>query len=317
MAAVNTGHARAYGADDATEQLSHTITGIFGAQAQVYPVFNGTGANVVALQSMIPRWGAVIAAESAHINTDENGAPERIAGIKLATVPTPDGKLTPELIDRQAFGFGDPHHAQPAAVSVSQVSELGTIYTPAELQEIADHAHSLGMWLHLDGARLANAAAALDISLAEAATGADVISLGATKNGAMGAEAVVVVNPDAVAGVEYVRKMDGQLASKMRFMSVQLTTMFGTDLWHRNASHANKMAARLAAGAQDAGTSLAYPAQANSVFAHVNGWDITDLRAAYAFYDWTPGVVRWMCSWDTTMTDVEDFIVRLTAARPH
>ncbi len=311
---ANTGHARAYGADPVTGRFDEVIGEVFGVQAVAYPVFNGTGANVVALQAMVPKWGAVICAETAHINTDENGAPERMAGIKLATVPTLDGKLTPALVDRQARGFGDQHHAQPAVVSISQVSELGTVYRPEELHDLAEPAYSLGLWLHVDGARLANAAAALGVGLAEAAGGADVISLGATKNGAMGAEAIVVAEPAAAPGIEYIRKMDAQLASKMRFISAQLVAMFGSDLWLRNASHANAMARLLAAEAAEIpGVEITQEVEANGVFAVVPRTIVEDLRATSFFYDWEPsrGVVRWMCAFDTTAEDVHAFTARI------
>lgn len=315
IAESNSGHAPSYGGDEITAKFDEVIGRIFGAQAIAYPVFNGTGANVVALQTMVPRWGAVICAETAHINTDENGAPERIAGIKLTTVPTPDGKLTPELVDRQAKGFGNPHHAQPAVVSISQVTELGTVYKPEEIGQLADHAHSLGMWLHLDGARLANAAAALGVGLAEAAGGADVISLGATKNGAMGAEAIIIAEPAAAVGIEYVRKMDAQLASKMRFISAQLVAMFGTDLWRRNAAHANEMAQLLASeAAKLPGIEITQTVDANAVFAIVPRDVVEELRAETFFYDWDTdrGVVRWMCSFDTTAEDVTLFVGRMS-----
>ena len=190
-------------------------------------MFNGTGANVVALQAVTDRWGAVICAESAHINVDEGGAPERIGGLKLLTVPTPDGKLTPELIDRQAWGWDDEHRAQPQVVSITQTTELGTLYTPDEIRAIGDHAHAHGMKVHLDGARIANAAASLDVPLRAFtnAVGVDVLSFGGTKNGALFGEAVVVLNQDAVSGMKHLRKLSMQLASKMRFVSVQFEAL--------------------------------------------------------------------------------------------
>ncbi|HEY0217606.1 MAG TPA: low specificity L-threonine aldolase [Cellulomonas sp.] len=316
LAAANEGHVPGYGADVYTEHLQEVLRGHFGETATGYPVFNGTGANVLALQSMLPRWGAVICAETAHIHTDENAAPERVGGLKLLTVPTPDGRLTPELVDRQARGFGDQHRAQPGVVSITQSTELGTVYTPGQVRAVADHAHELGLRVHLDGSRLVNAAAALDLPLRALTTdvGVDVISLGGTKNGALFGEAVVVLDPGATPGIAYQRKVDMQLASKMRFVSAQLIALFEGDLWLRSARHANTMAARLAAGAAAVpGVRLAYPAEANGVFVALPPGCADRLREVRTFYDWDPaaGVVRWMCSFDTTEQDVDDFVTAL------
>ncbi len=247
LAVANGGHQVAYGEDAYSEHLQEVFRTHFGERAQTYPVFNGTGANVVALQALTDRWGAVICTETAHIHIDECGAPEKVAGLKLLTVPTPDGKLTPELVDRQAWGFGDEHRARPQVVSVTQSTELGTCYSVDELAAVVSHAHELGMVVHLDGARLANAAATLDLPLRAFTTdiGVDVLSFGGTKNGLMFGEAVVVLNPDAVGNITYLRKLSMQLASKMRFVSVQLEALLGGDLWLRNARHANDMARRL------------------------------------------------------------------------
>src|SRR4051794_4402919 len=194
----------------------------FGDRAEVFPVFNGTGANVVALTSLVPRWGAVVATSTAHIHTDEGGAPEKMSGLKLYPVPTADGKLTPELIATEAHGWGDEHRAQPLAVSITQTTELGTLYTPAEVRAIADFAHGRDMAVHMDGARIWNAAAALGVPFREFTTdaGVDVLSFGGTKNGLLGAEAIVVIDPARVDGMLYLRKLSMQLASKMRFTSV-------------------------------------------------------------------------------------------------
>jgi threonine aldolase len=318
VAAANGGHQVSYGADAYTARLHEVMAVHFGPQVEVFPVFNGTGANVVALQSVLPPWGGVICAETAHVNTDENGAPERVAGIKLLTVPTPDGKLTPELVDRQATGRGDEHRAQPLAVSVTQSTELGTLYTPAELTELCAHAHQLGMRVHLDGARLANAAAALDVGLGAITTdvGIDVVSFGGTKNGLLYGEAVVVLTPDATVGLGYLRKMDMQLASKMRFVSAQLIALLEGDLWLRSARHANTMAARLAAAIQDVdGLSLAYPRQVNALFAVLPDGVADRLRKAFHFYDWDAAArqVRWMCAFDTTEADVDAFAAAIRA----
>ena len=312
IAAANGGHQSSYGNDRYTARLQEVLRQHFGADAQGFPVFNGTGANVTALQAMLPRWGAVVCAKSAHINVDEGGAPERVGGLKLYSVPTPDGKLTPELIDTEAWGFGDEHRAQPLAVSLTQSTELGTLYTPDEIAAICEHAHSLGMTVHLDGARLSNAAAALGTGFAAFTTdaGVDVLSLGGTKNGALGAEAIVVLNPEAAHGLTFARKFNMQLASKMRFVSAQLVALYEGDLWQRNAAHANAMAARLRAALADVpGVSFAYPTQANGVFARLPHGVADVVRERYFFYDWDASVneVRWMCSFDTTTDDIDTF----------
>lgn len=313
---ANGGHQVAYGEDDYTANLQRIIRGHFGACAEAFPVFNGTGANVVALQAVTDRWGAVISAESAHINVDEGGAPERVGGLKLLTVPTPDGKLTPELIDRQAWGFEDEHRAMPQVVSITQNTELGTVYTPDEIRAICDHAHGLGMVVHLDGARIANAAASLDVPMRTFtnAAGVDLLSLGGTKNGALFGEAVVVLNPDVVRRMKHLRKLSMQLASKMRFVSVQLEALLAKDLWLRNARHANEMAQRLAEGVRSVhGVEILHPVQANAVFARLPH-DVSErLQKRYRFYFWdeTAGDVRWMCSFDTRAEDVDGFLAAL------
>ncbi len=319
LAEANGGHQVAYGGDAYTERLREVLAAHFGPNAEVFPVFNGTGANVLSLQAMLPRWGAAVCAESAHVNTDENGAPERVAGVKLLPVATPDGKLSPELVDLHAWGFGDEHRAQPLAVTVTQSTELGTVYRPEELRRLCDHAHRLGMRVHLDGARLANAAAALGTGLGEITSevGVDVVSLGGTKNGILFGEAVVVLDPSAVEGLPYLRKMNMQLASKMRFVSAQLVALFEGDLWRRSAARANEMAARLAGAVQRLeGVRIVQPVQANAVFARLPEGVAERLRRQFHFYDWPtgPGEVRWMCSFDTTEEDVDAFVEALRQA---
>lgn len=312
LAAANEGHVPAYGADPYTAHLQEVLRGHLGPDAEAYPVFNGTGANVLALQTMLPRWGAVICAETAHINTDENAAPERVGGLKLLTVPTPDGKLTPELVATRARGWGDEHRAQPGVVSITQTTELGTLYTPDEIAALTEQAHGLGMRVHLDGSRLVNAAAALDVPLRALTTdvGVDVISLGGTKNGALFGEAVVTLTPGATPGIGFQRKVDMQLASKMRFVSAQLIALFEGDLWLRSARHANAMAARLSAAVADLpGVRVTQPTQANAVFVALPPGAADALRPVRRFYDWdaAAGEVRWMCAFDTTEQDVDDF----------
>ncbi|MCS5735485.1 threonine aldolase family protein [Herbiconiux daphne] len=316
IAAANGGHQIAYGEDLYTAELQNVVRGHFGDQAEAFPVFNGTGANVVGLQSMLPRWGAVVCSTTAHIHTDENAAPERVAGLKLLTVPTPDGKLTPELIDVEAWGWGDEHRAQPLAVSITQTTELGTAYTVDEVAAIASHAHSLGMTVHLDGSRISNAAASLGVPLRAFTTdaGVDVVSLGGTKNGLLYGEAVVVVNPAAATGITFLRKLDMQLASKMRFVSAQLIALYGGDLWLRSATHANAMAARLREAVADVpGVTFTQPTQSNAVFAVLPAGVADRLRESFRFYDWNTatGEVRWMCAFDTTEADIDAFVAAL------
>ena len=313
---VNDGHAVAYGDDDETARLGDLVREHFGAQAQVFPVFNGTGANVVALQSICRPWEAVICAETAHVNVDEGGAPETVAGLKLWTTPTVDGLLTIEAIDRHAVRFGDVHRSQQAVVTVTQSSELGTAYSLDHLGALVEHVHSLGMKVHLDGARIANATASLGVTLRQATTdlGIDILSFGGTKNGAMGAEAVIVLEPSLAYAVPFLRKSSMQLASKMRFISAQLSALLTHDLWHRNASHANGMAQRLLEGVRAIpGVTIARRVDANAVFAILPRDVTARLQEHYRFYEWdeATGEVRWMCSWDTTADDIDGFVAAI------
>jgi threonine aldolase len=321
IADANDGHQVAYGEDQYTARLAEVVRAEFGGQAEVFPVFNGTGANVLALTALMPRWGAVIASGTSHIHTDEGAAPERVSGLKLFTVPTPTGKLTTELVDTEAFGWGDEHRAQPLAVSITNTTEVGTLYTPDEVRTLADHAHNHGMALHLDGARVWNAAAALGTPLRAftADAGVDVLSLGGTKNGLLGAEAIIVLDPAKSPGLTYLRKMNMQLASKMRFISAQLLTLFDDDLGIRSATHANAMAARLRAGLDGmlaAGEipaealRFSQPTMANAVFALIGNDAADRIRERVRFYDWdrARGEVRWMCAFDTTEANVDAFL---------
>ncbi|MCU1553870.1 MAG: threonine aldolase [Arthrobacter sp.] len=316
LAAANEGHQVSYGEDDYTARLQQLMEEHFGEGIECFPVFNGTGANVLSLQSLLPRWGAVICASTAHINMDENGAPERIGGIKLLQVATTDGKLTPELIDKEAWGWGDEHRAQPLAASITQTTELGTCYTPDEVRAIAEHVHARGKKLHMDGARLANAAAHLDVPLRAFTrdAGVDILSFGGTKNGLLFGEVVVALNPQAADGLAYLRKMNMQLASKMRFMSAQFIALLEGDLWLRSASHANAMAARLRAGVESIpGVQLSQKTESNGVFAVLPAGVADRLRTSVRFYDWNEAAreVRWMCSFDTTEEDVDAFIAAI------
>ena len=312
VAAANGGHAPAYGADEVTERLRDRFREAFGPEAVGLPVFNGTGANVVCLRAVARPYDAVVCAATAHLNVDECGAPERVGGFKLLPVDTRNGKLTPELVAPRLVRFGDEHAAQPRVVSITQSTELGTVYEPAEIQALADQAHAHGMVLHVDGARLANAAAALDCSLRAITTdaGVDVVSFGATKNGALGAEAVVLLRADLGDGVQFMRNQSMQLASKMRFISAQLDALLADERWRGPAAHANAMARRLhdaLAGVDGVGFNQLV--QANALFAVLPPGVAEELQRDWRFYTWdeSTGEVRWMCSWDTTPDDVDAF----------
>ena len=311
ITAANRGHAVSYGADEWTARLQVRVREHFGEEATVFPVFNGTGANVVSLRSMLRPWQAVVCADTAHLNVDECGAPEVLGGIKLLTVETPDGKLTPKLVDRWLVRIGDEHVIQPGVVSVTESTEFGTLYTPEELRALSAHAHAHGLLFHIDGARLSNAGAALDVPLRAITTdvGADVISFGGTKAGLMAGEAVIVLRPDLVEALPYLRKQSMQLASKMRFVSAQLEALLEGDLWRRAAGHANAMATRLADGIAGAVT-ITQSVQANAVFAILPPGAAETLQREFKFYVWNEhiGEVRWMCSWDTTEEDVDAFV---------
>jgi threonine aldolase len=309
VAAANIGWARAYGDDEWTVRLRARLRELFG-DVEAFPVFNGTGGNVTALAAVLRPFEAVICPETAHINVDECGAPERIAGAKLVDVPTPDGKLTPELLRSRLIGFGDQHHVQARLVSISQSTELGTVYTPDEIEALAGVAHDAGLLLHVDGARLVNAAEALGLELRELTIdrGVDVLTLGGTKSGLLGAEAVVFFRPELAGDYLYARKQGTQLASKMRFISAQLLRLFEDDLWRETAGHANAMARRLRdALAAVPGVEVAYPVEANAVFVALPVAAIERLHERYHFYVWDEGtgVVRLMCSWQTTPEDVD------------
>jgi threonine aldolase len=323
IAEANDGHQISYGEDVYTAELTRVMRGHFGEQAEVFPVFNGTGSNVTALTSVMPRWGAVISTSTAHIHSDEGGAPERISGLKLLTVDSPDGKLTTDLIETQAWGWGDEHRVQPAAVSITQTTELGTLYTVAEIRAIADYVHARGMVLHMDGARISNAAAALGVPLRDFTTdaGVDILGFGGTKNGLIFGEAIIVLDPTKSDGLIYLRKLNMQLDSKMRFLSAQLLALLEDDLYLRSAAHANGMAQRLRGTLEDAiaagriqGLSFTQETQANAVFAVLDNAAADRIRERVRFYDWNRagGEVRWMCSYDTTEDDVDRFVDVIT-----
>lgn len=310
---ANVGYTHSYGDDPITLEAIEKFKEHFGENIDVYFVLTGTGANVISLQNFLKPFEAVICAETAHINVDECGAPEHFTGCKLITIPTKDGKLTPALIETAIVGVGDEHHVQPRIISISQVSELGSIYTPTEIKEIVDFAHKQKMFVHLDGARLANAAVALNCSLADLTThtGIDILSFGATKNGAMLAESIVSFRPELSTNLKYIRKMGMQLYSKMRYSSAQWTAFLSNDLWRKSAQNANSLAKYMYAKLSEIEeVTLTQEIQANALFALLPKEIIEPLREEYYFYTWNEftGEIRLMCSFDTKREDIDKFI---------
>jgi threonine aldolase len=317
--AANRGHVYGYGHDPLSEALAGRFIAEFGERAQAYPVWGGTAANVLALRATCRAWQAVICAPSSHMNVDECGAPEAIAGVKLLIAEAEHGKLSPQSVEATIRGVGDVHAVQPRVVSISQCTELGTVYTADEVRGLSELAHAHGLLLHVDGARLSNAAAALGVPLRALTSdaGVDVFSFGGTKNGLLGAEAVVFLDPGLADGFEYLRKQSLQLASKMRFLTAQLTALLTDELWRRSASHANAMAAMLAERVSGmAGVTITRPVQTNAVFVQLPPASIAELQREYHFYVWDEHAseVRWMCSWDTTDQDIEQFAAAVVAA---
>ncbi|MBR4506062.1 MAG: low specificity L-threonine aldolase [Bacteroidales bacterium] len=316
LADANTDHALAYGDDEYTARLEELFRETFGQQARVYLVFNGTGANVLGIDAMCRSHEAVVCAETAHINVDECGAPQRVVGCRLLTVDTPDGKLTPELVKTRLHGFGFEHHSQPKAISISQPTELGTLYTLDEIRALANLAHSHNMYLHVDGARLANAAVALGCSFKQMTTdcGVDALSFGGTKNGLLMGESCVLLNTVLDIDMKYRRKQMTQLASKMRFMAAQMICYLESGMWRRNAEHSNRMAQLLRSEVERVdGVKIMYPVQVNSLFAQLPTDVWHRLQERYFFYDWDEAadVVRWMCSFDTTEDNIHSFVQAL------
>lgn len=312
---ANEDHALAYGDDEWCARTEGIFRETFGPEAKVYFVFNGTGANVLCIDAMCRSHEAVVCAETAHINVDECGAPQRVVGCRLLTVETADGKLTPELVRTRLHGFGFEHHSQPKAISISQPTELGTLYSLEEIRALADLAHSYNMYLHMDGARLANAAVALGKSFKEMTTevGVDCLSFGGTKNGMLMGESCVILNRALDVEMKYRRKQMTQLCSKMRFIAAQFEAYLTTGLWRRNAEHSNAMAQLLQKEVKELGVRVMYPVQVNSVFVQLPADIWHALQKEYFFYDWdeAQNVVRWMCSFDTTEEDIHSFVASL------
>jgi threonine aldolase len=329
IAEANQGHALAYGSDRWTAEVTARLRELFGVpDAEVALCWNGTGANVVALQTLLGKHESVICAQGAHIDVDETGAPERILGAKLIPLPTPDGKLRPEQLAPFAHLHGVKHHAQPRVVSVTQSTERGTLYAPDELRALCAEAHRLGMVVHLDGARIANAAAAVgsDVRSFTTDAGVDVVVFGGTKNGMLGGEAVVWLRPELAVAWPYLQKQVTQLPSKTRFVAAQFLALLTDDLWLRSAANANAMAQRLAdrlGGLHDLGVVVPQPPAVNGVFPCLPRAVIAPLQAWSPHYTWDEAVdqVRLMCSWDTTGEDVDRMVrgieraLRYAAAR--
>ena len=310
---INQDHVKAYGADDVTLKAIELIRNTLqDSKCEVNFVFNGTGANITGLQTVMDSWNSVICASTAHINVDEGGAPERLLGVKLLDIPTKDGKLTPELIAPLWIRMGDPHTSQPNVVSITQSTEMGTVYTPSEIKALADIAHKNNSYLHLDGARISNAAASLGVSIADLTSkaGVDIFSFGGTKNGLMGAEAVVLFKPELAKKYPWIRKSSMQLASKHRYLAAQFIALLTNDLWKQNASNANEMAKLLRSKIENnPKVKITQLTQSNAVFAILDPQHTIELQKKHNFYvcNDNTGEVRLMCSWDTTTEDVEKF----------
>jgi threonine aldolase len=316
ITAANNGDASPYGADEWTSKAASALCDAFGA-AGAFFVFNGSAANLLGISLLVRPYEAVICAESSHLNVDECGATERVLGNKLLTVATPDGKLTPELVVSRLAGRGDEHRAQPRVVEIAQATELGTCYSLDELRQVRELCKAEGLYLYMDGARLANAAAHLGCELGDLSACADILSFGGTKNGAVAAEAVIVMREELLADVPFLRKQQLQLGSKMRFISAQYGALLEDKLWLRSAEHANAMASRLAAGvARIPGVTVSYPVQSNAVFAALSPERIAALRKEWTFYTWDEGesIVRWMTAFDTTEEDVDAFLESIRAS---
>ena len=317
---ANVGHAVAYGEDEYTRKAREVFRSHFGETTRAYFVGTGTAANILALQSVTQSFEAVICADSSHLHRDECGAPEKILGSKTLIAPAVRGKITTpaiQLLVQDANGF---HRVQPRVVSISQPTEYGTVYTPEEVRSLADFCHQNGLFLHVDGARLSNAAASLNLTLRDMTTalGVDLLSFGGTKNGLLAAEAVVVLTPASVQHVEFYQKQSMHLLSKMRFVSAQFLALLGSDLWLKNAHHANAMAKLLAVGASKIpDVQIIFPPETNAIFARIPRAWVDSLQSHSRFHVWDSQTttVRWMTSFDTQEIDIEDFVRHLESCQ--
>jgi len=312
ITSANEGHVVGYGDDPYTESAKKKFEEHFGTGIEVYFTFNGTGANVLGLQALTRPYNAILCSDYAHICVDECGAPEKHTGCKLISLPHQDGKITVDAVKHAYHGIGDQHHVQAKVISITQSTEMGTVYTPEEIRALARFAHERDMFLHMDGARIANAAASMGQTLRQATRdlGVDVLSFGGTKNGMMGGEAVVFFDKALSADFLYLRKQGMQLASKMRFIAVQFEALLTNDLWRRSAEHANQMARVLEVEVRKIPqVRIAWPVEANGVFAQIPSYAVEKIKERYFFYPWVEEqcIVRWMCSFDTTEKDIKDF----------
>ncbi len=313
IAAANKGHVTGYGADSYTYIANELFKKHLGDSAEVFFVFTGTAANVLGITSVIRSWNSIITASTAHLEQDECGAPEKFTGGKVLTVDTPDGKLTPDLAEKHMHGFDFEHHSQPRVISITQATEMGTVYSKEEIRQLADYAHSKGLLLHMDGARLSNAAVSLDLPFRAFTTdaGVDMLSFGGTKNGMMSGEAVCFLKPGLSDNFRYIRKQGMQLASKMRFISAQFIAYLEGDLWRRCAAHANEMAGYMAGKlAKVKGIRITQEVQSNGIFVIMPDEVAKAVQKEYFFYPWDEKTseYRLMTSWDTEKSDIEGFI---------
>jgi threonine aldolase len=310
---ANQGHVVGYGDDPHTASVMAKFRQHFGRDVEAFLVFNGTAANVLGLTALTDSYHAVICAEAAHIYADECGAPEKFTACKLLPIAAPGGKVTLDAVKAAYHGIGDQHHVQPRVIAITQATEMGTVYKPEEIRELTRFAHDHDLYVHMDGARIANAAASLGLTLRQATRelGIDVLSFGGTKNGLMGGEAVVFFDKRLAENFLYLRKQGMQLASKMRFIAAQFEALLSNDLWLKNARHANQMAKLLEKEVRKIPElKIVYPVEANGVFAQIPGDAIARIQKRYFFYIWNEAqsIVRWMCSFDTTEQDIHQFV---------
>jgi threonine aldolase len=315
---ANAGPALAYGEDPWTRRAEQALRDLFDAPIEALFCWGGTGANVVGLAAVLQPWQAVLATDTAHIVVDECGAPTRFTGSTIAPIAHRDGKLEPDHLDPYLHWLGSEHHPQPAVVSISQATEMGTLYSVDEIAALSDKAHANGLLVHLDGARIANAVVALDADVRTMVrdAGVDLMTFGLTKDGAMYGETVVFLRPELAERAAFVRKQAGQLSSKTRYIAVQVLALLDGDLWLRNAAHANAMATRLASLVSDIpGVGVAVAPAVNSVFAQVPASAIVPLQEWSFFWEWDLGIslVRWMTSFATTDADVDRFAAGIRA----
>jgi len=313
LALINNGHVIGYGSDIYTEQVKRLFKEKLGPETEAFLVLTGTAANVLGISCVTRSWNSVITASTAHLEQDECGAPEKFTGCKVLTVDTPDGKIDIRMIEKHMHGFDFEHHAQPKVISITQSTEMGTVYSVQEITELADYAHLRGLLVHMDGARIANAAVHLNLPFKAFTTdaGIDVLSFGGTKNGMMAGEAVCFLKQDLSAGFKYIRKQGMQLASKMRFISAQYIAYFRNDLWKTCALHSNEMAKILAGKLSTInGIKITQPVQSNGIFVIIPHTVAAKVNESYFFYPWNEkkSEYRLMTSWDTTVEDIEDFV---------